>query len=95
MKAKYIGSVKNIDPNYLHMEFEYRGRRYFVTRALSWTACSSDYTMNGSMAEWKQHKRAQELIDSTIEAEKNPQPIAEAKWTKEYEDEIWSMLGFD
>ena len=93
-KAKYIGSTQS-DKNYLEMHFEYRGKTYIVIRALSWTACSSDYTMNGSMAEWKQHRRAQELIDATIEAEKNPQPISEGKWTKEYEDEIWRMMGFD
>jgi hypothetical protein len=27
-----------------------------------------------------------------IEAEKNPQPIPEAKWTKEYEDMIWKLM---
>ena len=66
-KARYIGSTK-IDKNYLEMEFEYRGKTYIVTRALSWTACSSDYTLkNGSMTESKQHKRAQELIDNQLD----------------------------
>lgn len=66
-KANYIGSSK-IDNNYLEMEFEYRGERYFVTRALSWTKCSSDYTLkSGSMTEGKQHKRAQEAIDRELD----------------------------
>lgn len=65
-KATYLGSVKH-DKNYLEMMFVYRGKTYFVTRALSWTACSSDYTVNGSMAEYKQHKRAQEQIDNELD----------------------------
>ena len=71
-KARYIGSTK-IDKNYLEMEFEYRGKTYFITRALSWTACSSDYTLkSGSMTESKQHKREQERIDNELD---NPKAI--------------------
>ena len=70
-KARYIGSTK-IDKNYLEMEFEYRGKTYFITRALSWTACSSDYTLkSGSMTESKQHKREQERIDNELDNPKS------------------------
>ena len=93
-KAKYIGSTQSMDRNYLDMHFEYRGKAYIVTRALNWMSCSSDYTSrNGSKAEWRQHKEAQEAIDSEIEAEKNPQPIPKGTWTKEYEDMIYKMIS--
>ena len=67
-KAKYIGSTQ-IDKNYLEMMFEYRGKTYFVTRPLSWMACSSDYTMGGK-TEKQQHQEAQKLIDDTLDAPK-------------------------
>lgn len=92
-KAKYIGSTQ-IDKNYLEMMFEYRGKTYFVTRPLSWTACSSEYT-TGEKTEKKQHQEAQKLIDDTLEARKTKEEIKPALWTEAYENEIWDMLGFD
>jgi hypothetical protein len=47
----------------------------------------------GSMSLARQHKEAQDSIDAKIEAEKNPQPIPEGTWTKEYEDMIWRMIN--
>ena len=90
-KARYIGSTQT-DKNYLEMMFEYRGKTYFVTRPLSWTACSSDYTMGGK-TEKQQHQEAQKLIDDSLDAPKAE--IKPALWTEEYENEIWDMLGFD
>lgn len=69
-RARYIGSTK-IDKNYLEMLFEYRGKTYLVTRALSWTACSSDYTISGANSERNQHKRAQALIDNELDNPKS------------------------
>lgn len=63
-KAIYKGSVKSADGKYLEMMFEYRGKTYFVTRPLSWTACSSDYTLNNT--ERRQHEEQQRLIDGSI-----------------------------
>ena len=64
-KAKYIGSTK-IDQNYLEMMFEYRGKTYFVTRALNWSNCSSDYTISGAKSERKQHEQQQKIIDDSF-----------------------------
>ena len=66
--VKYIGSAKT-DKNYLEMMFEYRGKTYFVTRALNWN-CSTDYTLNKDKTERRQHENAQRAIDEMLD---NPQ----------------------
>ena len=88
-KAKYIGSTQSMDKNYLNMHFEYRGENYIVVRALSWTACSSDYTSrNGSRAEWRQHKEAQESIDAKLDhPREEPKP-----YTGPTLDEIFELM---
>lgn len=93
-KADYIGSYTDkYDKRYTTLFYRYRGHEYQIVKANNWMSCSSDYTMRGgSMSLARQHKEAQDSIDAKIEAEKNPQPIPEAKWTKEYEDEIWKMM---
>lgn len=92
-KATYIGSTP-YEKNYYIQHWSYRGHEYMVTVPTSW-ACSSDYLSGGYMSQKNQHKREQESIDAKIEAEKNPEPIKKGTWTKEYEDEVWKLLGFD
>lgn len=65
-RAKYIGSTKT-EKNYLEMMFEYRGHTYLITRPLSWTNCSSDYTVGKANSEKKQHEENQKLIDNLID----------------------------
>lgn len=90
-RARYIGSTK-IDKNYLEMEFEYRGKTYFVTRALSWTACSSDYTLkSGSMTENKQHKREQERINNELD---NPKEIKIEPYNNSAEKSLEAFLDY-
>ena len=89
-RARYIGSTK-IDKNYLEMEFEYRGKTYFVTRALSWTACSSDYTINGANSERNQHKRAQKLIDNELD---NPKEIKIEPYNNSAENAFKAFLDY-
>lgn len=82
--AEYLYSVPHKNEPYLDMFFAYRGYEYYVTRALSWTACSSDYLKTGSMAEWKQHKEAQETIDARIKAaEQQTEPEQPKEWKYE------------
>lgn len=92
-KATYIGSTP-YEKHYYNQHWEYRGHQYIVTVPVGWSG-SSDYYNGGYMTQKNQHKREQEAIDAQIEAEKNPQPIPKGTWTKEYEDKIWEMLGFD
>lgn len=92
-KAKYICSTP-YEKNYYNQHWEYRGKQYIVTVPTGWGA-SSDYYNNGYMAQKNQHKREQEAIDAQIEGEKNPQAVPKGTWTKEYEDQIWKMMGWD
>lgn len=91
--AKYIGSTK-IDKNYLEMMFEYRGKTYFVTRPLSWTACSSEYTVGGAKSEARQHKEAQEAIDASIDnpVTEYPKQKYEGSWEEGF-DMLWNYIN--
>ena len=98
-KAKYKGSVRRTNEPYLDMFFEYRGHEYIVVRPLSWTACSSDYMAGGSMTEAKQHRRAQDLIDGTIDStpedpEEEKRKAEEGqKKLQEAMDMFWDSVG--
>lgn len=96
-KAEYLYSIPHKNEPYLDMFFAYRGYEYIVVRPMSWTACSSDYTMkNGSMREWRQHKEAQDAIDARIEREQNPVEPPKQKYegsAQEGLDLFWKTLN--
>lgn len=95
-KAIYKGSSRSADPRYYIQIWEYRGHEYEVEVPSNAWMCSSDYQSGGYNSQYNQHRRAQTQIDEMIT---NPAPEIEepkpAAWTKEYEDKIWNMLGFD
>lgn len=91
-KAKYKGSVKSADGKYLEMMFEYRGKTYFITRALSWTGCSSDYTVGRGNSERRQHEEQQRIIDNTIDNPFVRDLEKERKAQKELNDAINKMF---
>lgn len=94
--ATYIGSSRTADDRYYLQIWSYRGHEYEVEVPSNGWNCSSDYQRGGYKSQYNQHRRAQAEIDEMIE---NPAPEikepAPATWTKEYEDKIWAMLGFE
>jgi hypothetical protein len=93
-KAEYKGAVRSADGNYLEMMFEYRGKSYFVTRPLSWTNCSSDYTVFKGHTERKQHEEQQRLIDNSIDNPFKRDLEKEKKAQKELDDAINMMFDY-
>lgn len=66
MKAKYLGKVYSRNGYAVHLEYEYRGHRYFVT----------DEHNGYSEAMSEKHRHEQDRIDREIES---VQPVQE--WT--------------
>lgn len=69
MKAKYIGKTRDRNGYAVHLEYEYRGKRYWVT----------DEHNGYSETMATKHRNEQERIDREIEETK--QPVRE--WTYE------------
>lgn len=98
-KATFKGSYTDkYDKRYTQLFYEYRGHEYQVTKANSWTGCSSDY-IYGDMRLSIQHKKAQETIDWMIEhprtEERTPEEIAEAEEAQRRLDEAIDMMFSD
>lgn len=72
MKAKYIGKVR--EGYAVHLEYEYRGKRYWVT----------DEHNGYSEPMWVKHKNEQERIDREIEEKAKPKIPARYEDTAEY-----------
>jgi hypothetical protein len=80
-KAKKVLTMYGKHANVV--EYEYRGRTYYVEYANNWTYCTTPAHI--------QHRDNQERIDREIEAEANRKPGG-----KEVDlDEIWEMLDWD
>lgn len=98
-KATYKGSYTDrFDKRYTTLFYEYRGHEYMIEKANSWTACSSDYTMDNKNSLAAQHRRAQEEIDNMIEnprRERTPEDIAEAEEAQKKLNEAIDMMFAD
>lgn len=87
LKAKYIG--KWIDTSYgqyiVHLEYEYRGRRYEVVENRS----------KGNIPLAWQHRNEQISIDAEIEREAKQKANASSD-NKEFDlDEVYKIMGWD
>lgn len=80
-KAKKVITMYGKHANVV--EYEYRGKTYFVEYANDWTYCTTPARI--------QHKNEQEKIDREIEEEANRKQNGNGLDL----DEIWKMLDWD
>lgn len=83
MKVKKVMTIYGKHSNVV--EYEYRGKTYYVEYANDWTYCTSPASV--------QHKNAQERIDKEIEEEKKQNGPTRYEDTAEYGfDLFWNYV---